>query len=75
MIGLVDTHSDLHRFVTLLSQLRTAEPTIDWNMHMSLNSVLEDVGIRWHGILPEQPDWSENSHSIALTVYHPITPG
>ncbi|MBC7005755.1 glycogen debranching protein GlgX [Photobacterium sp. BZF1] len=70
---LVDTHRDLLRFVTLLSQLRTAEPTIDWNMHMSLNSVLEDVGIRWHGIKPDQPDWSENSHSIALTVYHPIT--
>lgn len=71
--SLVDSHSDLQRFVTLLSQIRSAEPTIDWNMHMSLNSVLEDVNIRWHGLKPNQPDWSDHSHSLALTVYHPLT--
>ncbi|MGF1727390.1 glycogen debranching protein GlgX [Photobacterium nomapromontoriensis] len=69
----VESHSDLLRFVTLLSQIRSAEPTIDWNMHMSLNSVLEDVNIRWHGVNPNQPDWSDHSHSLALTVYHPLT--
>ncbi|GHA50720.1 glycogen debranching protein GlgX [Photobacterium aphoticum] len=70
---LVDKHADLMRFVTLLSEIRTAEPVFDWNMHISLNEVLEDVSIRWHGVKPDQPDWSEHSHSLALTVYHPIT--
>ncbi|MCW8330027.1 glycogen debranching protein GlgX [Photobacterium sp. SDRW27] len=70
---LVDKHADMLRFVTLLSQIRRAEPTIDWNMHMSLSSVVENVGICWHGLQPNQPDWSENSHSLALTVNHPIT--
>ncbi|WP_299018823.1 glycogen debranching protein GlgX [uncultured Photobacterium sp.] len=69
----VDKHADMHRFVMLLSQIRRAEPTIDWNMHMSLSSVLENVGISWHGMQPHQPDWSEHSHSLALTVNHPIT--
>lgn len=70
---LADKHADIHRFVTQLSQIRSAEPTIDWNMHMSLSSVLENVGISWHGTEPNKPDWSEHSHSLALTVNHPIT--
>lgn len=71
--GLVDKNQDLLRFVTLLGQIRRAEPTLDWNMHRSLSSVVENVNIRWHGVELNKPDWSEHSHSLALTVYHPIT--
>ncbi|PSW19047.1 glycogen debranching enzyme GlgX [Photobacterium sanctipauli] len=71
--SLLDKHQDMLRFVTGLSQIRRAEPTIDWNMHISLSSVVDDVQIRWHGLQPDQPDWSEDSHSLALTVNHPIT--
>ena len=70
---LVDKHADLLRFVKLLSQFRHAEPTIEKNMHLSLSSALENVDICWHGLKPHQPDWSEHSHSLALTVNHPIT--
>ncbi|MGF1699642.1 glycogen debranching protein GlgX [Photobacterium makurazakiensis] len=71
--SLLDKHPDMLRFVTQLSQLRRSEPTLDWNMHISLSSVVEEVSIRWHGLTPEQPDWSDESHSLALTVNHPIT--
>lgn len=27
--------------------------------------------IIWHGVKLEQPDWSDNSHSLAFTLYHP----
>ncbi|MGF1761389.1 glycogen debranching protein GlgX [Photobacterium sagamiensis] len=70
---LVDKHADLLRFVKLLSQFRRAKPTIERNMHLSLSSALESVDICWHGLKPHQPDWSEHSHSLALTVNHPIT--
>ncbi|MEH6529987.1 MAG: glycogen debranching protein GlgX [Photobacterium frigidiphilum] len=70
---LVDQNADLHRFVKQLSLIRRAEPTIDWNMHISLNSVIKSVDINWHGVQPNQPDWSEHSHSLALTVNHPLT--
>lgn len=70
---LVDTHADMLRFVMLMNQIRRTEPTIEWNMHMSLSSVLENVGINWHGLQPHQPDWSEHSHSLATTVIHPIS--
>ena len=70
---LVDRHADILRFVTMLSWIRRAEPTLDWNMHKSLSSVVEDVGICWHGIKPHRPDWSNHSHSLALTVNHPLT--
>ncbi|OAN14202.1 glycogen debranching enzyme [Photobacterium jeanii] len=70
---LVDKHADLYRFVSMLSQLRSKEPTLDWNMHRSLNSVLDSVEICWHGIEPHQPDWGERSHTLALTVNHPLT--
>ncbi|MEZ8740064.1 glycogen debranching protein GlgX [Photobacterium swingsii] len=70
---LVDKYPDLHRFVALLSKLRSAEPTLEWNMHRSLNSVLDSVEICWHGVEPNQPDWGERSHSLALTVIHPLT--
>jgi isoamylase len=41
-----------------------------------MNFVLKDeilknksVGIRWHGVKPDNPDWSHDSHSLALTLY------
>ncbi|QOQ68186.1 glycogen debranching protein GlgX [Photobacterium damselae] len=70
---LVEKNADLLRFVQLLAQIRRAEPTIEWNMHRSLEEVLGNVGIEWHGVMPNQPDWSERSHSVALTVHHPLT--
>ena len=35
---------------------------------MSLSQLLREVNLVWHGIKLNQPDWSENSHSIAFTV-------
>ncbi|UTV27241.1 glycogen debranching protein GlgX [Photobacterium atrarenae] len=70
---LVDKHSDLLRFVRLMNRIRRYEKTIDWHMHVSLNTVLKSVGIDWHGLQPNQPDWSAHSHSLASTVIHPIS--
>ncbi len=34
-----------------------------------LDSVLRSTKLQWHGVLPFQPDWSDNSHSIGVMVY------
>lgn len=61
-------HPDIHRFVTLLNArrvLRDAEPE---RQRVSLSQLLRGVNLRWHGVKLNEPDWSENSHSIAFNV-------
>jgi isoamylase len=64
---LVTKHEDMHRFVTLLAArrlLRDAEPE---RQHVSLNQLLRKAKKAWHGVRLGQPDWSDSSHSIAIT--------
>jgi glycogen operon protein len=35
---------------------------------MSLRALLDQRLITWHGVKLNEPDWAENSHSIAFTV-------
>jgi isoamylase len=64
---LLAKHADVHRFVTLLTarrQLRDVEAELD---RMSLNQWLRQANKAWHGVKPEQPDWRDNSHSLAFS--------
>ncbi|MGB2078795.1 MAG: glycogen debranching protein GlgX [Vibrio sp.] len=70
---LVRENANLVRFVSLLRAIRSSETTIDWNLHRSLEEVLSGVNINWHGVELNQPDWSTESHSIALFMVHPLT--
>ena len=36
--------------------------------HLSLNALLRLAKIEWHGVALGQPDWSDQSHSLALTL-------
>jgi glycogen operon protein len=66
--SLVDTHRDLLRFVSGL-------------LHFRQNSELfrdrrywfepEGTDVFWHGVRLDQPDWGENSHSLAFELTHP----
>ena len=65
---LLAKHKDVHRFVVQLNSqrlLRDIEPD-GWGV--SLNQLLHLTNLTWHGVKVGQPDWSEYSHSIALTV-------
>jgi len=67
----VDTHGDLLRFVRGL-------------LHFRQNSRLyrdrrywfepEGADIIWHGVRLGQPDWGENSHSLAFELLNPTDP-
>jgi glycogen operon protein len=35
---------------------------------LSLNQLLHQARIEWHGVKLHRPDWGEDSHSLAMTV-------
>ena len=65
---LLAKHTDVHRFVTLLNTRRVLRDPSPERQRVSLSQLLREVNLVWHGIKLNQPDWSENSHSIAFTV-------
>jgi len=66
--SLVNKNSDLFRFVKLLIERRLQRDTTKQEFGMSLRELLDRPLITWHGIKLNQPDWSDHSHSIAMTV-------
>jgi isoamylase len=63
-------HDDIHRFCKHLIYRRLRRDLlVDENAIMSLNELLRKSRIEWHGIRLHQPDWSQDSHSIALTAW------
>lgn len=61
-------HADVHRFATLLNARRILRDVEPERQRLSLNQLLRSVNLAWHGMKPNQPDWGENSHSIAFNV-------
>ena len=60
---LLAKHADVHRFVTLLAARRLLRPV----EHESLSQLLREAKKAWHGVKLNQPDWSQASHSVAIT--------
>ena len=67
---LLDRHRDLHQFVRKLiaHRLRLLSAGHEQSFGLSLNQLLRRAEIDWHGIRLGRPDWSDLSHSLALTV-------
>jgi isoamylase len=64
---LLERHADLLRFVSLLARrrvLRDPDPELE---RVSLSELLRQAGFSWSGVRFGQPDWSDSSHSLALT--------
>jgi isoamylase len=64
---LFDRHRDVHRFVKTLVDLRLRRELSREDPGLSLNQLLRQGEIRWHGVRLNQPDWSHDSHSLAAT--------
>ncbi len=65
--SLVDKYADIHRFVALLNArrvLRNIEVDAD---HISLIDLLRRANKVWHGVKVNQPDWTDSSHSLAIS--------
>lgn len=67
--SLLEKHADILEFTKKLIELRLSMSLIQRNeQDSSLNELLRDVSVTWHGTRLNRPDWSEHSHSLALTV-------
>jgi glycogen operon protein len=62
----VEKHVDVHRFLRLLIERRLMRSVEHERQHMSLTAMLYQANKAWHGVKLFQPDWSDNSHSVAL---------
>ena len=68
---LVAKHADVRRFATLLNSRRLFRDLEPAQQILSLNEILRESNKTWHGVKLEQPDWSETSHSIAISAETP----
>jgi isoamylase len=59
-------HADVHRFVRLLCARRGMRSDKYERERVNLSTMLRNATKGWHGVKLNLPDWSENSHSVAL---------
>jgi isoamylase len=64
--GLVAKHADVHRFVTLLTARRVLRDVEHEAQRVTLNRFIRDANKAWHGVRLHQPDWGDQSHSLAF---------
>jgi isoamylase len=64
----VTKHADVHRFVTLLTARRLLRNVEHERQRVSLNKLLRQAKIIWHGVKLNQPDWGSSSHSVACSL-------
>jgi len=64
---LVAKHADVHRFVTLLNARRVLRDVEHERQRISLTQLIRQANKAWHGVKVGQPDWSQQSRSIAFS--------
>jgi glycogen operon protein len=69
--GLVETHAEVHRFVSLLLARRSLRDVEPEKARMSLDQILREGNWGWHGVRLNRPDWRDSSHSVAFSVAVP----
>ncbi len=65
----VARHADIHRFVRQLVAFRTARALPLERFDMTLNELIAQYRIEWHGVTLGEPDWGDVSHSLAATMH------
>ena len=64
---LVQRHADIHRFTQLLIARRVLRDVSSERQRVMLTTLLRQATTAWHGVNLWRPDWSSNSHSLALS--------
>jgi len=65
---LLERHGDLRRFVKQLVGYRLRRDLSGDDPALTLNQLLSQARVHWHGVRLNEPDWGEQSHSIAATL-------
>ena len=69
--SLLNKHADVHRFVRLLI-VRRLRRNLGPELHRAtLTQLIHDANKGWHGVRLNQPDWGDDSHSLAFSVEVP----
>jgi glycogen operon protein len=68
---LTERHADVLRFARLLIERRLLRDTDAELSRLSLNELIRGAPHAWHGVQLYQPDWSEQSHSLAFSTEVP----
>jgi isoamylase len=66
--SLVTKHAGVHRFVKLLIARRLLRDTGPEDERMTLTQLISGAAKNWHGVKLNEPDWSDQSHSIAFSI-------
>jgi isoamylase len=66
--NLLRKHSDIHRFAKMMVAFRARRDVVMEGSQLSLNQLLQQAQLDWHGVVLHRPDWSDESHSLAFTV-------
>jgi len=69
--SLLNRHADVHRFVKLLNSWRLLRDLPTERQRPTLDQVLRMASKTWSGVKIGQPDWSDYSHSLAITLKAP----
>jgi len=69
--SLVERHADMYRFASSLIHYRLSRQYEKAERSMSLNELLHHARFDWHGVKLNEPDWSHDSHSLAVTLWVP----
>src|SRR5439155_26095874 len=62
----VERHADVHRFVKLLIERRLLRTVEHERKRTSLTTLLQRATKAWHGVKLNQPDWGDNSRTVAF---------
>jgi isoamylase len=69
--GLVAKHADILRFAKhLIAYRRSRELPIE-RLDRSLNEILRNQPVQWHGVKLNSPDWGHESHVVSAAVAVP----
>jgi isoamylase len=67
--NLCNTHADIYRFVKYLIRSRLRRDIMVEDTGLTLNQLLQQARIQWHGTKLNEPDWNNDSRCIALTAW------
>jgi len=65
---LLAKRADVHRFVTLLNARRVQRDVEPERQRVTLDQLIRQADISWHGVRLHEPDWGHDSHSVAFTI-------
>ena len=65
---LLGRHADVHRFLKALCAFRQRRDVVAEERGLTLNELLHQARIEWHGVVLNRPDWGESSRSLAFTL-------